>query len=157
MPMDHNTPSPDRKAAVASRDLALTGADGTARVITTADLKALPHITVTVTNGHSHKQESYSGVPVLDVLKLVPAMHTNGKAQPLTTVVVAEGTDGYRVAISLCDVDPGCRSGQAIVADAQNGQPLTTTGLFQLILTEDKMPKRWVHNLSALTEQTVHP
>lgn len=155
MPMKHDAPAMAHKPSMPSRDLALTGPTGTAKVVTAADLKALPHITVTLTNGHTHQPESYSGVPLLEVLKLVPAMAGEPKPKPLTTVVVAQGTDGYRIVISLCDVDPACRNGKAMVADSMDGKPLTTDGEFKLILSEDTMPRRWVRNLSSLTEKTV--
>jgi len=152
-------------AAVPSVTLALTGLDGTSRTLSSADLKAMPHVTVTVTNGHSHAQESYSGVPVRDLLATVAASKIANGADPakpkgsprLTTIVVAQGTDKYRVVLTLCDTDPGCRSGKAIVADTMNNQPLTADGAFKLILTEDKMPARWVRNLNALTEQNLGP
>ncbi len=67
------------------------------------------------------------------------------------TVIVARGTDNFRVALTLCDTDPDCRSGQSIVADTVDGKPLTCDGAFKLILTEDKTPGRWVRNLDSLT------
>ena len=36
------------------------------------------------------------------------------------TVVIAGATDNFHVALTLCNTDPGCRSGQAIVADAEH-------------------------------------
>lgn len=146
-----------REAGVPSKTLVVTGLDGASKTLTPEDLKALPHVTVTVTNGHSHRQETYSGVAVKELLALVASKPAEGSARvsPRMTVVVAGATDNFHVALTLCDTDPGCRSGQAIVADAENGKTLTTDGAFKLILTEDKMPGRWARNLSSLTEKNL--
>jgi hypothetical protein len=66
-------------------------------------------------------------------------------------VVIAGATDNFHVAITLCDTNPACRNGQAIVADTLDGAPLTTDGAFKLVLTEDKKPARWARNLESLT------
>ena len=147
------------EAGVPSKTLTVTGLDGTARTLTVADMMAMPQTTVTVVNGHSQKQETYAGVAVKDLLALVASTKMvpvagdamRSKVSPRLTVIVARGTDRFRVAMTLCDTDPGCRSGLAIVADTVNGQPLTADGAFKLILTEDKMPGRWVRSLDALT------
>jgi hypothetical protein len=151
----------EHKAATPSTTLTITGLDGTSKTISATEMMAMPQTTVTVTNGHTGKQETYGGVAVKDLLalvappKIVPVAGADAtmktKASPRMTVIVARGTDGFRVAITLCDTDPGCRSGQAIVADTLDGQPLTTEGAFKLILSADKMPGRWVRNLDALT------
>lgn len=146
-----------REPGVPSKTLALTGLHGETRTLTPDDLKAMPHVTVTVTNGHSHQQETYRGVPVATLLTLVATKPVEGapRISPRTTVVVAGATDHFEVALTLCDTDPSCRSGQAIVADAEDGKPLTADGAFKLILTEDKMPGRWARNLDSLTEKNV--
>ena len=153
-PMKHD-------AGVRSTTLTVTGMDGTVKTLSIAELMAMPQTTATVMNGHTHTQETYGGVAVKDLLalvapaKMVPVVGSNAamktKVSPRMTVVVARGTDGFRVALTLCDTDPGCRSGQAIVADTVDGKPLAGDGAFKLILTEDKAPGRWVRNLDALT------
>ncbi len=156
--MDHDAMGGmKREAGVPSKSLTLTGLNGETRKLFLDDLKALPHVTVTVTNGHSHQQETYSGVAMKDLLALVttrPAADAP-KLSPRMTVVIAGATDHFHVALTLCDTDPGCRSGQAIVADTEGGKPLTSDGAFKLILTEDKMPGRWVRNLDSLTEKSL--
>ncbi len=151
----------EHAAATPSTTLTITGLDGMSKTLSIPELMAMPQTTVTVTNGHTHKQEAYGGVPVKDLLALVAPAHVvpvtgadatmKPKVSPRMTVIVARGTDGFRVAITLCDTDPECRSGQAIVADTVAGHPLTTDGSFKLILSEDKKPGRWVRNLDSLT------
>ena len=41
-------------------------------------------------------------------------------------------------------------------ADALNGQPLGDHGPFQLIVSDDKRPARWVHNLVSITLKTAN-
>ena len=149
------------ESSAPSATLTVTGLDGTVKTLTLAELMAMPQTTATVTNAHSHQQESYGGVAVTNLLALVtPARSTpvmgagdtmKSKISSRMTVVIAHGTDNFRVAMTLCDTDPACRSGQSIVADTMDGKPLTTDGAFKLILTEDKTPGRWVRNLDALT------
>jgi hypothetical protein len=139
-------------AAQPSDHLDLHGLDGSTFHITPAELKAMPHKTISVFNAHIKKQESYSGVPLTDLLLKVHApVGTALKGKLFATGVLAEGTDGYTVLYSIAEVDPVMHTGDVIVADTVNGQPLTTTGAFQLINTEDKRPARWVHNLDSIT------
>ncbi len=142
----------ETKKMTPSTELALTGLSGKTKTLTPADLKALPHVTVTVHNGHTQKDETYSGVPVKDLLALVaPAKDEGPKVSGNMILVVAGATDDFHVAITLCDTNPECRSGQSIVADTLDGAPIANDGAFKLVLTEDKKPARWARNLSSLT------
>jgi hypothetical protein len=40
--------------------------------------------------------------------------------------------------------------GQVIVADTRGGQQLGKYGLFQLVVSGDRRPVRWVHNLNLI-------
>ena len=63
---------------------------------------------------------------------------------------MAEGSDGYQVAYSIGEVTPDVHDGTVIVADALEGKPIGDTGPLQLVLTGEKRPARWVHNLVAI-------
>ncbi len=135
-----------------STQLVVTGLGGQFKTLSLSEFKALPHVAVTVHNGHSDRNESYSGVPVKELLAMVaPATGSAPKISQNMQVVIAGATDGFRVAIALCDIDPDCRNGQAIVADSESSSPLQADGAFKLILTEDKKPSRWARNLNSLT------
>lgn len=135
-------------ASKQSDSLVIRGLDGAVRTLSPADLKALPHKSVTVFNAHSKKSESYSGVVLADLLARVNApVGEKLKGKLFMTGIVAEGTDGYQVLYSVAEVDPAMHSGDVIVADAVDGGPLGRNGAFQLINTEDKRPARWVRNL----------
>lgn len=141
-----------KPAATPSTSLTVTGITGVAKTLSPADFKALPHITVNVHNPHANKDESYSGVAVKDLLAMVaPSKGESPKVSGNMTLIIAGATDGFQVAITLCDTNPECRNGQSIVADTLDGAPLTTDGAFKLVLSEDRKPARWARNLQSLT------
>jgi hypothetical protein len=118
----------------------------------TADPYHAPLITITVHNGHTNAAETYSGVALATLLAKVNAplgKELHGEA--MTSYVVGSGSDGYSVVLSLAEVDPSFHEGQVIVADTRDGQPLGKSGPFQLIVSDDKRPARWVHNLETIT------
>ncbi|MGD0403479.1 MAG: hypothetical protein ABSB66_09790 [Candidatus Acidiferrales bacterium] len=120
-----------------------------------AEFRALPHVDVKVHNGHSNADETYSGVPLAVLLAKAGApLEENLRGKALTNYVVATGSDGYSVVLSLAEVDPTFHDGQIVVADSRDGQPLTTSGPFQLIVSEDKRPARWVRNLVTISVGT---
>ncbi len=71
----------------------------------------------------------------------------------MTSYIVATGSDGYSVVLSLAEVDPEFHPGQVLVTDARDGKPLEKNGPFQLIVSDDKRPARWVHNLVSIRLQ----
>jgi hypothetical protein len=122
-----------------------------------ADFRALPHITIKVHNSHTNADESYSGVPLATLLAMVDApIGKQLQKEGFTSYVVATGLDTYSVVLSLAEVDPSVHRGQVLVADARNGQPLAKSSPFQLIVSEDRRPARWVPNLYFTSLQRLH-
>jgi hypothetical protein len=122
-----------------------------------AEFCALPHVSLTVHNVHTDKDETYNGVALSTLLAMINA--PTGKAlrgEALATYLVATGSDGYSAVISLAEADPSFHDGQILVADVRDGQPLAKNGPFQLIVSEDKRPARWVHNLDSISLQSAH-
>jgi hypothetical protein len=117
--------------------------------------RALPRVDVKVHNGHANTDETYSGVPLAVLLAKVDApLGEKLRGKALTNYVVATGSDGYSVVLSLAEVDPMFHDGQIVVADSRDGQPLTTSGPFQLIVSEDKRPARWVKTLITISVES---
>jgi hypothetical protein len=116
------------------------------------ELKAMPQKTVTVHNPHTNADETYSGVPLMDLLAKDGVPHGHDlRGKGLAEYVVATGSDGYKAVLALAEVDPEFHSGDVIVADAMDGKPLDVkTGPFRLVVTEDKRPARSVHNLVSI-------
>jgi len=122
---------------------------GKAAAWTLAELAELPHTTLTVFNEHAKASQTYSGVPLMDLLVRVgvPAS-PHGKAARL--YVVGEGADGYEAVFSLAEVNPDVHDGRVIVADALDGKPLGAEGPFKIIVAGDKHPSRWVRSVAAV-------
>lgn len=122
-----------------------------------AEFRALLHLDVKVHNGHTNTDETYSGVPLAALLAKVDApLGEKLRGKALTNYVVATGSDGYSVVLSLAEVDPSFHGGLIVVADSRDGQPLTTSGPYQLIVPEDKRPARWVRSLVTISMESSH-
>ena len=120
--------------------------------LTPTEFHALPHVTLTAHNSHTDANETYSGVPLATLLAKINAPSGNElRGNAMTSYLVATGSDGYAVVLSLAEVDPGFRDTQVIVADTRDGQPLGKNGPFQLIVQGDKRPARWVRNLVSIS------
>jgi Oxidoreductase molybdopterin binding domain len=111
-----------------------------------ASLAALPLMTEMVGTN------SYTGVSLWDLLssdvglKLDPTI----KNDVLNKYVLATGTDGYEVTLSLGEIDPAFGNQPDIIAFEENGQPITTDGFARLIVPNDVKAGRWVSNLDSL-------
>ena len=122
------------------------------QIFNAATLKSMAHVKVRIHNPHTNTDETYSGVPLIDLLSSLGAPHgkdLHGKA--LSEYIVATGSDGYKAVLVLAEIDPEFHPGQILIADAMDGKPLDTkTGPFRLVVTEDKRPARSVHNLVSI-------
>ena len=126
--------------------------NGQTQSISAADLKAFPHHAVTVHDAHANADETYSGLPLIDLLAKQGVPHgrdLRGKA--LSEYIVATGSDGYKAVVALAEADPEFHPGEVLIADQMDGKPLEAkTGPFRLIVTEDKRPARSVHSLVSI-------
>jgi len=119
--------------------------------ITPEDFRSLPHVDVKVHSNHRNVDETYSGVLLATLLTKINApMGKDLRGETMTTVVLASGTDGYSVVLSLAEADPEFHTNQILVADLLDGKPLGKNGPFQLVVPDDKRPARWVHNLNSI-------
>jgi hypothetical protein len=113
---------------------------------TPATLAALPHTTITVYNEHAKANQTFSGVPLTDLLTQL-GVPSKPHGKDFRRYVVAEGSNGYQVVYSIGEVTPDVHDGTVLVADAVDGKSLGNNGLFQLVATGEKRPARWVRNL----------
>jgi hypothetical protein len=125
---------------------------GQAHIFTAADFAALPHQTVTFHNVHTKADETYSGVPLTDLLaKYGAPIGDKLRGKGLSEYIVATGADGYKAVLSLAETDPSFHPGEVIVADSMDGKPLdAANGPFKLVVTDDKRPARCVHSLISI-------
>ncbi|MFY9854611.1 MAG: hypothetical protein WAK26_12120 [Terracidiphilus sp.] len=117
---------------------------------TPATLATLPHQTVTVVNSHTKASLTYSGVPLIELLKPL-GVPEKLMGKQLRLYLVAQGSDGYEAVYSLAEVTPAMSSATVIVADTLGGNPLLADkGPLQLVTTGDKALARCVRNLVAV-------
>jgi len=150
--MEHSAPS------APSTRLTIKTYEGKTLTVTPEELAALPHKSVSVFNAHSKTNETYSGVPLADLLSKAGVPLGEAVRGKLFMVgVVAAGTDGYGVLYSLAEVDPAIHTGDVIVADTVDGKKLDKDGAFKMVSSEERRPARWVRNLTSISVVKVEP
>jgi len=103
----------------------LTYSDHKSVVLSAAELKAIPHISVTIHNPHTNAEEVYSGIRLSDLLaKMGAPLGSELRGRALANYIVATGSDGYQAVLALAEVDPSFHPGEVLVADTLNGKPL---------------------------------
>ena len=115
-----------------------------------AELHALPQETLTL-DDHGQAR-AYSGAQLGAVLDKLGAPHGEQlRGEALGYVLVASASDGYKVALSLSEVDPTLGARHVIVADAVDGKPLDAhEGPLRLVVAGDNREARSERNLVAL-------
>jgi hypothetical protein len=148
---EHSAPNP-------STHLTIKTYEGKTLTLSPEELAALPHKSVSVFNAHSKANETYSGVPLADLLSKVGVpLGENVRGKLFLTGVVASGADGYGVLYSLAEVDPSIHTGDVIVADTVDGKKLDKDGAFKMVSSEERRPARWVRNLASISVVKVEP
>ena len=122
---------------------------------TLTELKALAPVTRTVTylSGGKSVTDTYTGVTLWDVLKAAgPVVDPAIKNDILRKMVIAAGSDGYRVAFGLGELDPKFGNAPVLVAyDDTGGAIAGGAGFARLVAPEDVAGGRYVSNLVSLT------
>jgi DMSO/TMAO reductase YedYZ molybdopterin-dependent catalytic subunit len=133
--------------------LKIDGAVSKPLALTASDLKNMPRTVLHVTNSHENKSENYEGVLLEELLRRAGAPHGEQLRGPLmTTYVIAEAADDYRVVFALAELDSGFMNSEVLVADTVDGAPIDPKrGPFRLIAPHDKRPARWVRMLKSIT------
>lgn len=111
-----------------------------------AALKSLPSVTRTVGGN------SYTGVSFWDLLNTTVGLVTDASVHNdvLNLYVVATGSDGYKAAFSLGELNPGFGNQPDLIAFDENGQGLGSSGFARLVVPNDVKAGRWVSNLVSL-------
>lgn len=116
---------------------------------TAQSFAALPHVSITVYNEHAKANQTYSGVPVIELLKPL-GVPEKPKGKEFLLYFIAEGSDGYQVVYAMAEATPDVHDATIIVADSMDGKPLGKNGPFQVVATGEKRPARWVRNLVSI-------
>src|SRR3984957_6024332 len=126
--MEHSAPS------TPSTHLTIKTYEGKTLTLSPEELAALPHKQVAVFNAHSKANETYSGVPLADLLdKAGVPLGESVRGKLFMIGVVGEGTDHSGFLYSLAEVDPAIHTGDVIVADTLDGQKLGKDGAFKMV------------------------
>jgi Oxidoreductase molybdopterin binding domain len=140
------------RAAAPAGPLKITFGDQAAEW-TPEKLAALPHTTIKLYNEHAKADQTFAGVPLIELLKPL-GLPEKPKGKDFALYLVAEGSDGYTVVYSMGEVTPDVHDGTVLVADAMDGKPLGANGPVQLVASGEKRPARWVRNLVAIRVKT---
>lgn len=138
------TPAASQQAATT---LTLRGLDGHDRIVASADLARLTRHDTTVS---AHEVSGrYSGIALTDLLALVNAPLADSlRGRALSTYVLVEASDGYRVLFSLAELDARFTDRVALLADRKDGQPLPPAeGPYRLIVPGETRPARWARQV----------
>jgi DMSO/TMAO reductase YedYZ molybdopterin-dependent catalytic subunit len=126
-------------------------------VLHAADWAGLPRDTMRV-QFHDQPPQLYSGVPLPALLKLVGVRTDSLRGRSLALRLVVEAADGYRVVLSLSELDPTLGGRRALLADRVEGQPLPPTEApFRLLIAGDQRPSRWARQVVALRVRSEYP
>lgn len=121
-------------------------------VLTLADLRELPHISVTVRDPISSRDDKYSGIPLLDVLVragVVSSKDLNYRSP--SSFLVLKGSCGESAVIALSEIAQSTSPGAILVADSLDGHPLSSDdGPLRLLLTNDKTRSRAIRRLNSI-------
>jgi DMSO/TMAO reductase YedYZ molybdopterin-dependent catalytic subunit len=147
-----SAPMVAQQAAPQPAGLAISGEVTKPLQLSLADLSAMPHKSLKVTNPHDQKQEAYEGVPLADLLKLAGAAQGEQlRGTAMATYVLVEAADGYRAVFSLAELDPGIQDSNVLLADKVDGHALDgNIGPLRLVAPLDKRPARWVRMVQSI-------
>ena len=125
-------------------------------VITGTELAAMPHTTVQASD-HG-KPVTFSGVPLVTLLRRAGVAVDSLKGPMLSSIVVATATDGYRATFSLGELAPDLGRTVVYVVDQHDGTPLAAAeGPIRLVVPSDQRPARWVRQVIRIAVRRVEP
>ncbi|WP_191062042.1 molybdopterin-binding protein [Geminicoccus harenae] len=127
--------------------LLLAGPDGQAVTLRREDLARHPASTARVffSTGHGPVEASFEGVLLWTLLEEAGLTEEATKNAILRRVFTVTGRDGYQVVLSGGEIAPMFGGAQALVAHAQDGEPVE--GLARLVLPGDKSGGRHVDDI----------
>jgi hypothetical protein len=123
---------------------------GKQKVLTRAEIEALPHIKVaTAIHGTPATFEGVSLQAVLE--KAGVGFGESLRGARMASCLLVEAADGYRVVIALPELDPAFTDKQIVLAFLKDGKPLDDKeGPFRIVVPDDKRPARSVRQVTVL-------
>jgi hypothetical protein len=113
--------------------------DTARRVLSRADLEALPQVKV-MASDHSSARLSYQGVTLKSVLeKAGVTFGESMKGKRLSNCWLVEAADGYRVVIALPELDPAFTDKPIVLALLRDEKPLDEKeGPYRIVIPDEK-------------------
>jgi DMSO/TMAO reductase YedYZ molybdopterin-dependent catalytic subunit len=141
------------KAATGPSEFKIGGAVTTPFVVTAEDLKKMPRKTLRIENTRAKKTDVYEGVPLEALLQKAGVPQGEQlRGAAMTTYVLIEAADDYRVIFSLAEIDSGFQDSEILLADTLDGAPLAPDqGPFKLVAPHEKRPARWIKMVKSIT------
>lgn len=101
---------------------------------------------------HDGKESVYSGFELREILKIAGVKFGKElRGANLALFLMAEAADGYRAVFALPELDAEFTDKKIILADMQEGKPLSEkNGPWQIIVPDEKRHARWVRQVIAL-------
>jgi DMSO/TMAO reductase YedYZ molybdopterin-dependent catalytic subunit len=128
-------------------------------ILTVSDLARLPRSQLQVAQpGHgadtTHRQETYEGVALSELLALVRApMGSALRGRAVASYVLIEAADGYRVVFSLEEVD----SARVLLADRKNGAALSSQEGPLRVVAPNARHSRWIRQVARISVRDAAP
>jgi hypothetical protein len=137
--------------ALQCQQLTVQNDAGKTLVLSRADLEALPHIKVTVSE-HSSGPVNFEGVTLKSVLERAGVtLGESMKGKRLTNCLLVEAADGYRAVIALPELDPAFTGKQTLLVFERDGKPLgEKEGPYRIVIPDEKRMARWVKQVTTL-------
>jgi hypothetical protein len=126
-------------------------ADGHAPItLDHAALAAMPRVSVTAA-AHHEPPSQWQGVALQSVLQKVGAPSGEQlRGHAMSTIVRITASDHYQIVFSLAELDPMLGNEQAVLADTQDGHPISKDGPYRIVVPGDKRPARWIRNVTTI-------
>jgi hypothetical protein len=137
-------------ASAQAQDLTIQIEPGKQKVLTRAEIEALPHVKVSASIHGS--LATFEGVSLQAVLeKAGVAFGESLRGARMASCLLVEGADGYRVVIALPELDPAFTDRQIILAFLKDGKALDDKeGPYRVVIPDEKRPARSVRQVTAL-------
>jgi hypothetical protein len=124
--------------------------NGKQTVLTRADIEALPR--VKVTTGAPAASKAFDGASLKAVLERGGVeFGETMKGKRMTSCLIVDAADGYRVVIALPEIDPAFTDKQFVLAFLKDGKPLDDKeGPYRIVIPDEKRMARWVRQVTKL-------
>jgi len=126
-------------------------ADAGKQILSRTDIEGLPHVKVTASE-HSSGPVGFEGVTLKSILeKAGVSFGESLKGKRLSSCLLVEAADGYRVVIALPELDPAFTNKQTLLVFLQDGKPLgEKEGPYRILIPDEKRMARWVRQVTTL-------